>query len=90
MTQADRVFNTPPTNTSARHRSYGLLEGSIIDVFHIANIVASKLSDADGAASLQQLQELVFSVNHLCDMVRDLRTEYYDGTKVFCGKAVQS
>ena len=90
MTKADRVYSTPPRNTSARYRSYELLEGSILDVSHMANIVASKLSEADGAASLQQLEELVFSVNHLCDMVQDLRTEYYDGTKVFCGKAVQS
>jgi hypothetical protein len=91
MTQADSVHSTPPTNTPAIKRDRAvdhlLLEGSMDDVFHMANIVASKLSAADGLASLQQLEELVFSVNHLCDMVRDLRTEYYDGTEVFCGKA---
>jgi hypothetical protein len=54
----------------------------------VFNIVANALSDADGTASLQQLESLVFSVNHLCDMVRDLRTEYYKGTEVFCSKAV--
>ena len=59
MIQATRVLSTPPTNTSAMHyHSYGLLEGSIIDVFHMSNIVASKSSDADGTASLQQLEEL--------------------------------
>jgi hypothetical protein len=91
MTQADSVHSTPPLNTSPfRYRSYELLEGSIIDVFHMSNIVATKLSDADGTARLQQLEELVFSINHLCDMVRDLHTEYHDGTKVFCSKAGRS
>jgi hypothetical protein len=71
----------------------------------MSEIVANAMSDADGMANLQQLEGLVFSVCHLCDMVRDLRREYYDGTALFCdndtiehaareldlaGKAVQS
>src|ERR1700732_3113759 len=88
MTQADRVFSTPPTNTSVRRRDrasdHVLLEGSILDVFHMSEIVANAMSDADGMANLQQLEGLVFSVHHLCDMVRDLRREYYDGTALFC------
>jgi hypothetical protein len=89
MAKADRVHSTPPTNTSlSRHRSYGLLEGSISDVFHMSNIVENELSEADGTSSSQQLERLVFCVNHLCKMVDDLHTEYFQGTEVSCGKAV--
>jgi hypothetical protein len=109
MAKATRVYSTPPTNMSVRRRDLAsdhvLLEGSILDVFHMSEIVANAMSDADGMANLQQLEGLVFSVYHLCDMVRDLRREYYDGTALFCdndtiehaareldraGKAVQS
>ena len=109
MPKANRVHSTTPTNTSVRRRDLAsdhvLLEGSILDVFHMSEIVANAMSDADGMANLQQIEGLVFSVYHLCDMVRDLRREYYDGTALFCdndtieyaareldraGKAVQS
>ena len=94
MTQAESVYSTPPTNTSATNRDRAvdhlLLEGSIDDVFQMSEIVAKAMSDADATASLQQLEDLVFSINHLCDMVRDLHTEYHDGTKVFCSKAGRS
>jgi hypothetical protein len=80
MTKATRVYITPPTNMSAIKRDRAvdhlLLEGSIDDVFQMSKIVAKAMSDADATASLQQLEGLVFSVYHLCDMVRDLQNEY--------------
>jgi hypothetical protein len=99
MTQATSVHSTPPTNTSAIKRDRAvdhlLLEGSIDEVFHMSEIVANAISDADGTASLQQLERLVFSVYHLCDMVRDLRNEYREGFEAaaaldMAGKAVLS
>ena len=61
----------------------------------LSEIVANAMSDADGTASLQQLERLVFSVYHLCDMVRDLRNEYREGFEAaaaldMAGKAVLS
>jgi hypothetical protein len=83
MTQAKRAYSTPPINTSAIKRDRAvdhlLLEGSIDEVFHMSELVARTMSDADGTASLQQLEGLVFFVYHLCDMVRDLRNEYREG-----------
>ena len=87
MTQADRVLSTPPTSTSpSRRRSYILLEDSICNVCHMADVTENALSDADGTATLQELERLVFCVRLLCRMVGDLNTEYFEGTKVFCGK----
>jgi len=54
----------------------------------MANIVDDEMRAADGTASLQQLERLVFCVGHLCRMVEDLHTEYFEGTEVFSGKAV--
>jgi hypothetical protein len=53
MTQAKRVYSTPPTNTSSITRNCAghlLLEGSIDEVFHMSEIVANAMSDADGTA----------------------------------------
>jgi hypothetical protein len=58
----------------------------------MSETVANALSDADGLANLQQLEGLVFSVYHLCEMVRDLRTEYYKGFEAArdCGRSEHS
>ncbi len=89
MAKATRVLSTPPTSTSpSRIRCCRLLEESIFEVFHMANIVDDEMRAADGTACLQQLDRLVFCVRHLCRMVEDLHTEYFERTEVFSGKAV--